>query len=398
MNESDKEQVDWSSRWDREFTCTVLRADSTIDEHAMFLAERYEVGLDVDVFEHAENHALDFDDLRLAYLAEFGRSFPGVYGPHYERVPVLERPEYFMGRELPPELVPGRIGVGEIGLIVGGANTGKSCIVLDLLVARAAGGDWLGLPVAAGNSLYIPTEGRAGLGARLRASYRHHGLEEPCDSIHIWNGNFHVHCDLDRAIRYVKELDRDLVVLDTLGAAAIGADETTFKDWGGVVDQLVRLRDETGATVVVVHHTGKRTNSSRNERGHTVLVDRVDFAFEVRPGGVFESTKQRDRAPADAVSFRLQPCGDSVVPLLTSTSPAGTTGSVDFRQRIIGALRGLGPGRHSRSTLAKAIGGQNTKTNRDLATFADAWDPADPEVLVQVSGRLMHFSLLSPSP
>ena len=52
-----------------------------------------------------------------------------------------------------------------------------------------------------------------------------------------------------------------LIVLDTLARLMVGADENIAKDMGLAIAGIDRLRQETRATVLVIHHTRKEKPS-----------------------------------------------------------------------------------------------------------------------------------------
>jgi DNA-binding Lrp family transcriptional regulator len=69
-----------------------------------------------------------------------------------------------------------------------------------------------------------------------------------------------------------------LIVVDTLARCFTGGDENSSKDMGRFVAACDALRKETGATVLVVHHSGKDKSS---ERGSSALRGAADAMFEV---------------------------------------------------------------------------------------------------------------------
>jgi hypothetical protein len=70
-----------------------------------------------------------------------------------------------------------------------------------------------------------------------------------------------------------------LIVIDTLSQTATGADENVAKDMSAYLKRVHALGVATGATVVVVHHSGK--NPSLGERGSLAIRGNVDTSILV---------------------------------------------------------------------------------------------------------------------
>ena len=97
----------------------------------------------------------------------------------------------------------------------------------------------------------------------------------------------------------------ELVIIDTLARCAI-IDENDGGQMRLLVGACDRIRAETGATVMLVHHSGKDT--SRGARGHSSLRAAVDTELLVEGREnprKFTVTKQRDLPTAEATEFDL---------------------------------------------------------------------------------------------
>ncbi len=79
-----------------------------------------------------------------------------------------------------------------------------------------------------------------------------------------------------------KAIGARLIVLDTLSQATPGMNENAPNDGSLVLNRLKRMAEETGATVIFVHHTGK--NLTLGQRGHVVLSANAEELFEVLDG------------------------------------------------------------------------------------------------------------------
>jgi predicted transcriptional regulator len=77
---------------------------------------------------------------------------------------------------------------------------------------------------------------------------------------------------LARFITTIKHFDPVLVILDTMARCLVGGDENSAKDVGMFIEGCDEIRRQTGAAVMVVHHTGK----SGNYRGSSALYGGCD--------------------------------------------------------------------------------------------------------------------------
>jgi hypothetical protein len=79
----------------------------------------------------------------------------------------------------------------------------------------------------------------------------------------------------------VERTGAGLVVLDTWHRLTPGIEENSATDTGGPLDAMLGLRDDYGATVLLVHHTG---HEQRHGRGSSALEDDADAAWLIRLG------------------------------------------------------------------------------------------------------------------
>ena len=89
-----------------------------------------------------------------------------------------------------------------------------------------------------------------------------------------------------------------------------GGNENSPDDMGRFVRHCDRLRIETRAHILVIHHAGK--DDSRGARGHSLLKAAADTEIEIvktEATGVATATvaKQRDHIGGQVFGFRLQP-------------------------------------------------------------------------------------------
>lgn len=100
----------------------------------------------------------------------------------------------------------------------------------------------------------------------------------------------------------------DLIVIDTLAASSPGADENAAKDMGKVIEHCKRLHKTTGATILLIHHSGK--DESKGARGWSGLRAAADAEIEVNRNGDQRTatvTKLKDGEDGAKLGFKLVP-------------------------------------------------------------------------------------------
>ncbi|MFD1193345.1 helicase RepA family protein [Seohaeicola saemankumensis] len=217
-------------------------------------------------------------------------------------------------------LVKGWLDRGAFSVVYGESNVGKTFFALDLSMHVAAARDWHGNRIPgntnyAGPVVYVAGEGGAGINNRIEAIRR--------ERAHLMryteeNGDFMLLptaldlCESNDAAALVAALDDlpappSLIVIDTLARAFGGGDENTAKDMGAFIRNIDAIRAETGAHVMVIHHSGKDT--SKGARGSGSLRAAVDTEIELtRDGTVIlaETKKQRDMPTGNVFAYTLR--------------------------------------------------------------------------------------------
>jgi hypothetical protein len=114
-----------------------------------------------------------------------------------------------------------------------------------------------------------------------------------------------------------------LIVIDNLARSMVGGDENAARDMGVVVDSVQILRQETGACVLLIHHTGK---DKKEERGSSSLRAAADTVIRASRRGTtlkVSCEKQRDYEHFVDLEFQFQAVEgtDSGVLVRTSLTP-----------------------------------------------------------------------------
>lgn len=219
--------------------------------------------------------------------------------------------------ELPPPLwqVEDMIPQGGLIVVYGQPKVGKTFFAIALSLSIASGSDLFGRATKKGKVTYIAAEGGpARLRDRARAFLTSIGVATPPED--MW-GLISQRIDVaddNQVTELLEELggSHDLVVIDTL-ARCMSGDENSQKDMNEFVAGCDRIREATGATVVVVHHEGK--DRSKGARGSTVLRGALDTSIRLRQNanGIIASVEdQRDGTPGNPITLELAtiPLGD----------------------------------------------------------------------------------------
>ena len=197
-------------------------------------------------------------------------------------------------------LVKGLLDQGAMSVFYGPSNVGKTFVAMDLAFQVALGRPWLGRATTKAAVLYVAAEGGGGVRKRLAALAR----REPTGckpELHLVPECIGIEEDAGSLIDLAQSVGAGLIVIDTLARVMMG-DENSAADMGRVIRCFDRVREETGAHVLIVHHTGK--DASKGARGHSSLRAAVDTEAEVGEGAL-TWTKQKDHEIGGPSTFRL---------------------------------------------------------------------------------------------
>jgi len=261
--------------------------------------------------------------------------------------------------------IEGFVPKGGLTMIYGPPKSGKSFVVMSLVLALDHGERWLGHPVVDRcRSLYVALEGRSGLKMRSEAWHEHFGHDVEAGQSLIQTGrvNLAEYEHTDAIIDAVIENDIEVVIFDTLARATAGMEENSAKDMGRVIGEADRIREATGASVILVHHTGH--GDTHRGRGTSALPGAVDSAIMVKAGKVSGELQKDSEAP-EPIMFKLEPVAQSVVALPMSSraldgdsdDPEGLREDLD---KIRSVLEAEGKPM-SKSALARQIGANRTR-------------------------------------
>ena len=234
-------------------------------------------------------------------------------------VPEPEPPKLVWFDDIHPSLdaldfVEGVLIEGGAGVVYGESNAGKTFWTTDLALHVAAGIKWNGREVDQGGVIYCVLEGGIGFANRVSAWRKAKNVSgipfaARRASLNLLNPD----ADLDSLITLITDAQKEiavpvkLIVIDTLARAFAGGNENASEDMGALVQNMDRLRRDTGACVLFVHHSGK--DAAKGSRGHSSLRAAIDTEIEVIASEGEEKTatvvKQRDLPKGDVFAFKL---------------------------------------------------------------------------------------------
>ena len=214
---------------------------------------------------------------------------------------------------------------GDLVILYGPAKSGKSFLALDMIMAAASGQDWCNgrfLTPKARTAMYCTGEGHRGLKRRYQALMSKHQPDAKTQSriaIASLVPQLFSTDSLDSACKLIEAVDLDLdgqldlLIIDTLNRASIGANENSAQDMSAVLSAVSMIQCETGSAVLLVHHSDKEGKSIR---GSSVLRGAVDVAMKVQSAGkghelICDAIK--DGEYFEPLRFELLPVAGSVV-------------------------------------------------------------------------------------
>jgi hypothetical protein len=220
----------------------------------------------------------------------------------------LEDPTWRVEKVLPSD---------SLSMLFGEPGAGKTFLALDFAYSLASGHAWFGHQTTPGAIVYVIAEGVKGLKQRA-AAWKYANDRSEVERVHFVKESVQL-CDPREVKQFVADLKAQieepivLIVFDTLARCFVGRDENSAKDTGLLVDGAEIIRKETGAAIVLVHHTTKK---GKEERGSSALRGATDTMISVSKFArtiTVACEKQKDSEQFGPKDLRLVPTLDSCV-------------------------------------------------------------------------------------
>jgi hypothetical protein len=260
---------------------------------------------------------------------QYGQNEPGVKAALPEDFPVHVEELYTIGERVekmnktrhvvrrlsqfansehrgPGYLIKGLLQRRSYAELFGQPGAGKTFVALDAAYHVAANRPWMGRKVHAGAVLYLAYEGVGGMVKRAQALRQKYGDEDV--PLFIAGADFNLREQAGRQTLggIMAELSEKpvLVVVDTFARALCGGDENSAQDVGAFNAAIAALIENTGACVMIIHHSGKNKNAGA--RGSSALLGAIDTELEVDENQI-TARKQRDVEAGEPIGFKLEP-------------------------------------------------------------------------------------------
>jgi AAA domain len=210
----------------------------------------------------------------------------------------------------PPEpLIADVLYRATLAVLFGAPGSYKTFVALDWAQCVAAGLPWQAREVRGGPVLYVAAEGSAGLGQRFDAWCKGFDLDAPQQLLVLpMPVDLRDRSQVATVAEWAAETHLALAVFDTLARSMVGGDENSAKDMGELIDGADRIRQASGATVLLVHHTGK---DGIDARGSSALRGAADTMIKVEAEGRLltlhnqpPAGKQKDAEPFEKIRLR----------------------------------------------------------------------------------------------
>jgi len=197
-------------------------------------------------------------------------------------------------------------------VVVGPSGSGKSFFVSDAMLHVACGLSWRERRIRQALVVWIAAEAGKGALRRFYAWREHHlaSDHERVPFVIVTRGvNLLNPVDVEGLLLELHTISTEagmpvgVVVFDTWSRSMPGGDENGAADTTQAIGVADRIRDELGAAVIAIHHTGK--DPTKGARGHSSLFAAADAVITVADR-VATIEKSRDGNTGEQFPFDLQ--------------------------------------------------------------------------------------------
>jgi hypothetical protein len=211
-------------------------------------------------------------------------------------------------------LVDGYLDMDTLARVNGPSGHGKSFVTLDFACCVQTGRPWHGCAVTRAEAWYVVGEGARGMRRRERAWCERAGIESGESGVFFLPRALQV--DGPEWAAFVEAARRrrpGLIVFDTQARMTVGVKENDATEMGVIVDALDRLRQASGACVLLVHHRGL---AGEHGRGSTAIKGALDTELDVSKVNTTVTVKvmkRKDEFERAPLLLTMNPLGESVV-------------------------------------------------------------------------------------
>lgn len=271
-------------------------------------------------------------------------------------------------------------------IVFGPSGSGKSFVATDVAASVARGTDWYGRKVKQGRVLIVMAEGSGGAPQRVRAYAKKYDLDPASIDIAFVTAapNFLDKGDIGEIIKTIAAIGGIvLVIIDTFAQVTPGANENAGEDMGPALRNAQVISEVTGATVVLIHHTGK--DASKGSRGWSGIKGAASAQIEIvrHDDGQREIhiEKMKDGKDGERMGFRLEtvhlgfdPDGDPLESLVVVPAELAAPATDETPSRSV-----VRYGKHERHVLEIVEGVYAADDSCDYDVFLRACIDAMPQ-------------------
>lgn len=223
---------------------------------------------------------------------------------------LFEPVHQFSNTKALPWIIKGVLPKAGLAVMYGASGSGKSFAALDMAMAIAQGLAWRERKVRQGRVAYVAAEGADGFRKRVAAYAMKNGTDLSAVGMTVLSAapNLMEPKDTADIVLGIKASGgADVIVVDTFAQTTPGANENAGEHVGKALGHCKRIHEQTGALVVLIHHSGK--DAAKGARGWSGLRAAADAEIEVTRDGDFRCmnlTKNKDGEDGLAFGFQLE--------------------------------------------------------------------------------------------
>ena len=204
------------------------------------------------------------------------------------------------------------------GILYGKSGSFKSFHAVSWAASIATGKEWNGKKSRPGAVVYVAAEGGPGIPKRIKGWENEFNNKEVIQNLltvkhPVFVGSNDQVKTMINTIRAAERMTGQkvtAVILDTLARCFAGADENKAADMNLFIAGCDKIKANTGASIIVVHHSGK--DEEKGARGSSALRAAADFEFRVdrmegeQPTYTLTHTKSKDSEEQKRQAFELK--------------------------------------------------------------------------------------------
>jgi RecA-family ATPase len=202
--------------------------------------------------------------------------------------------EEMEANDVPPEwLIDTILEKGTVASLYAEPKAGKSFVGISMMLSVATGTPWYEYKTKEGGEgvLYLCGEGEKSIFKRILAWEKHFDTDLKKAPFKVSKRSVGILDDknYDKLLEKAHEAKNQigslgLIIIDTIQRNFGQGDENSTSDMNQFIQRIDRLKFETGACIMLVHHTGHagtKSNGIRRGRGSSVLPASVDSEFYI---------------------------------------------------------------------------------------------------------------------